>query len=234
MSGGTGVLEPLPRGFFERPVVELAAALLGQRLVRGRGRARRVARIVETEAYGGQGVDPSAHGFAGPTERCRVMFGPAGRAYVYATQGRCVCMNVSTEGDGRGRAVLIRAAEPLEGVALMRARRLARLGEGPTRRLLEGGGDHELLRGPGKLCVALDVTRADDGADVTAAGDGPYLAAGEPVARVLWTPRVGLNPRSASVGWRWRAFDPDSRAVSATRGAGRASRGPRPRRCPAG
>jgi DNA-3-methyladenine glycosylase len=116
----------LPRRFFERPVVELAAALIGQVLVRRRGRALLSGRIVETEAYGGQGVDPSAHSYRGSTPRCAVMFGPAGVAYVYSThQGRC-CLNVTAEGDRHGKAVLIRALEPLAGLETMRALRLAR------------------------------------------------------------------------------------------------------------
>ena len=138
----------LPRGFFERPVVELAEALIGRTIVRRAGQRVLVGRIVETEAYGGQGIDPSAHSFKGPTPRCEVMFGPAGRAYVYATQGRCFCLNVTAEGDEIGKAVLIRAIEPKAGVATMLKRRLARLQEGPTRTRLAGGREHELAPAP--------------------------------------------------------------------------------------
>ena len=242
--------EPLARAFHEQPVVELARALIGQRLVRRVGRGARwiAGRIVEVEAYGGEGVDPSAHSYRGPTPRCEVMFGPAGHAYVYATQGRCSCVNVTAQGDAGGKAVLLRAVEPQVGHDTMRERRLARLGDGPTRRALLAGKDHELARGPGRLCLAFDVDRTLNAVDLTD-GEGPlYLAAPtgpdaasapEPertvvVPRVSWSPRVGLNPASASFGWTWRAYDRDSAAVSAAPEEHfRARRGPAPRVCPA-
>lgn len=228
---------PLPRAFFRRELLDLARDLVGCLLVRRAGRALLVARLVEVEAYGGQATDPSAHSFRGPTPRCAVMFGPAGHAYVYAThQGRC-CLNVSAVGDRAGKAVLLRAAEPLLGAEAMRSARLAVTPPGPTReRLAAGGREHELLRGPARLCAALGVDRALDGVDL-ADGDGALWLAAAPAAlhaapRVLWTPRVGLNPKSASFGWAWRALDAGSRAVSPPRaGEGSASR-PAPRRCP--
>jgi DNA-3-methyladenine glycosylase len=224
---------PLPRAFFEREVLDVARALLGCLLVRRRGRALLVARLVEVEAYGGHGVDPSAHSFRGETPRCRVMFGPAGHAYVYTThQGRC-CLNVSAVGDRSGQAVLLRAAEPVQGQERMRELRLAASVTGPTRtRLLAGGREHELLGGPARLCCALDVDRELDGADLCDARSPLWLAAGEPVDHVLWTPRVGLNARSASCGWLWRALAVDSRAVSAPRRPAEAATRPRPRQRP--
>lgn len=247
-----GLSAPVARAFHERPVVELARALLGAFLVRRLPDGELLAgRIVETEAYGGLRTDPSAHSFGGMTPRCATMFGPAGHAYVYATQGRCHCVNVSAEGDGTGRAVLVRALEPVLGIERMLAHRLARLADGPTRRRLAAGAVHELAKGPGRLCVALAIDRALDGHDLTArdARDGRdgrgtrntrnligsgalWIAAGPPPARIRWTPRVGLNPTSASFAWRWRALDADSRAVSAgPPGAAPAAR-PRPLGCP--
>jgi len=232
-------LRPLPREFFERQVLLVARDLLGRLIVRRVGRALLVARIVEVEAYGGLATDPSAHSFRGETPRCRVMFGPAGHAYVYSThQGRC-CLNVSAVGDARGQAVLLRAAEPLHGEPSMRAARLTGLADGPTRtRLLAGRASHELLSGPARLCTALSVDRALNGLDLCAP-DGPlWLAGAEPdatllgvpaAARVAWTPRVGLNPKSAAFGWHWRALLAGSRAVSAPRGTAAATAQPAPR-----
>lgn len=212
-------LTPLSRALCERPVRELAAALLGQRLVRReRGGSLTVGRIVEAEAYDGPAGDDSAHSHRGETPRCATMFGPAGHAYVYATQGRCCCVNVSA---GAGKAVLLRALEPLDGLARMRRRRLARLGDGPTRRRLQSpGGAHELAMGPGRLCLSLAIDRALDGVDLCDPTSPLLLAAGEPVdpAEIVWTPRIGLNPRLASHGWPWRAFVAGSRAVSPPRG----------------
>jgi DNA-3-methyladenine glycosylase len=252
----------LSRRFFERPVVELAAALVGTVLVRGRGRNRMAGRIVEVEAYGGLAVDPSAHSFRGPTPRCEVMFGPAGHAYVYTThQGRC-CLNVTAQGDRRGKAVLIRALEPLVGLAAMRASRLAALDEGPTRARLLRGAEHTLACGPACICLALSIDRSLNGVDLTDARSPLWLAratqepadaepadagpigadavgahpAGIAPRPLLWTPRIGLNPKSASFGWRWRAFAAGSRSVSAGSGGARAarvaSRRPRPAACP--
>jgi DNA-3-methyladenine glycosylase len=229
----------LPRRFFERPVVELAAALIGQLLVRRRGRTLLAGRIVETEAYGGEGRDPSAHSFRGPTPRCAVMFGPAGHAYVYATQGACCCLNVSAEGDGLGKAVLIRAFEPLLGIEAMRAARLERLRSGPTRTRLLHGAEHELAAGPGRLCLCLSVDRDCNGVDLTDARSGLWIARADgargrrPRPSIVWTPRIGLNPASLSLSWNWRAIDFASAAVSSSRALrDAASPIPRPRACP--
>lgn len=229
---------PLPRRFFERPVVALAAALIGQVLVRRRGRLLLAGRIVEAEAYGGEGVDPSAHSFRGSTPRCAVMFGPAGHAYVYSThQGRC-CLNVTAEGDRRGKAVLLRALEPLAGLDAMRALRLAALDDGPTRARLLRGADHELAAGPGRLCLGLDIDRELNGVDVTDERSPLFIAADRAGAAesdgrdILWTPRIGLNPDSRSFAWRWRAVDTRSRSVSGPATA-RRHRTPQPHACPA-
>lgn len=232
-------MQPLPRRVFEQPVVALAQALLGQIVVRRHGRTLRAGRIVETEAYGGMGIDPSAHSFRGPTPRCAVMFGAAGHAYVYSThQGRC-CLNVTAMGDGQGKAVLIRALEPLEGLPAMLAARLAVLDAGPTRARLLRGADHELAAGPGRLCLCLSIDRTLNGLDLTDESSPLWLArdasAGARAARsaVLWTPRIGLNPKSASFGWHWRAVTSTSRSLSSRPRVGDGRRSARPRTCPA-
>jgi DNA-3-methyladenine glycosylase len=231
-------LRPVERAFFEQPVVDLARALLGTLLVRRLGSAQLVGRIVETEAYGGEGIDPSAHSFRGPTPRCEVMFGPAGRAYVYTThQGRC-CLNVTATGDRGGKAVLLRALEPWRGADRMHAHRVAGLAAGPTRaRLLaRRDADPQLASGPCRLCQCLAIERTLNGADLASARSPLFIAAapdGSADVDVLWTPRIGLNPGSASFGWRWRALDGGSTAVSGPRRPAGARRAPQPRECPA-
>ncbi|GJM21414.1 MAG: hypothetical protein DHS20C15_13290 [Planctomycetota bacterium] len=211
-------LKALPRGFFERPVLDVTADLLGKLLVRRDESGRTiVGRIVEVEAYGGKGVDPAAHSYRGPTPRCQVMFGPAGLAYVYATQSRCFCLNVTTGGQGGGRAVLIRAVEPLHGFDLMRARRLARLNEGPTRRRLERGRPAELAQGPGRLCMCLQLSADFNGADLTDPDGLIWLAEGSSPKRTRWTARIGINKTNPAAYWAWRTEDIDSAAVSARR-----------------
>jgi DNA-3-methyladenine glycosylase len=128
--------------FFERPTVELAQDLIGCVLLH----QQTAGMIVETEAYLGQG-DLAAHSSRGETERTRVIFGPPGRAYVYFIYGMHECLNVVAERDGVPGCVLIRALEPLCGLAEMFERRRWR---GPAA---------GLANGPGKLTQALAITR---------------------------------------------------------------------------
>ena len=179
----------LPRAFFARPSTEVAPDLLGRVLVRTLPDGERLTvRIVETEAY--QEDDAASHSFRGPTARTEVMFGPPGRVYVYFTYGMHFCMNVVTGSNGEGSAVLLRAGEPLEGIESMRALR----------------GVHDvraLCSGPGKLCRALAVDRANNGDDLVR---GPTLALreGRPVARtsIAVGPRVGIR-RAVERPWRF-------------------------------
>ncbi|RYG25099.1 DNA-3-methyladenine glycosylase [bacterium] len=129
-------------------VLQAAQSLVGCYLVRG----ARVARIVETEAYQAEN-DPACHAYRSRTVRNETMWGPPGHAYVYLNYGIHWMLNVSAHEPGRAAAVLIRAAEPLEGLDEFHAAR-------PNVSVAE------LLRGPGKLCRAFDITRADDGLDL--------------------------------------------------------------------
>ena len=134
----------LRRRFFDRPVLEVAAELIGATLlVNGAG-----GRIVEVEAY--HHTDPAAHSYNGKTERNAVMFGPPGVAYVYRSYGIHWCLNFVCEEEGSASAVLIRALEPAAGIAAMQRRR--------------GLADERALcSGPGKLCEALGVTHRHNG-----------------------------------------------------------------------
>jgi DNA-3-methyladenine glycosylase len=166
----------LPRSFYARPTVEVARALLGQILVHG----ATAGRIVETEAYLGRD-DLAAHASRGITPRTRVIFGPPGHAYVYFIYGRYECLNLVTEPDGTPGCVLIRALEPLAGIALMQRRR-------PAARRVE-----ELAAGPARLTMALGITRAHNGADLTRGS----LVVREPIEMkeftVDVTPRIGIR-----------------------------------------
>lgn len=140
----------LPRRFYAAPTVDVARALLGKVLVH----AETAGIIVETEAYLG-GDDLAAHSARGITPRTQVIFGPPGHAYVYFIYGMYECLNLVAEPDGTPGCVLIRALEPVAGIDLMRARR-------PRAKRVE-----DLARGPGRLTLAMGITRALNGADVT-------------------------------------------------------------------
>ena len=182
---------PLPRRFYERPVLRVARALLGRVLVARAGRERLAARIVEVEAYRGSG-DPASHAFRGETPRTRVMFGAPGHAYVYFTYGMHHCLNVVCEREGKAAAVLIRAAEPLAGLARMRARR-------------RGVPDERLLRGPGCVAQALALSREHSGVDLTRGeelwiADAPADRGGR---RIAGGPRIGIR---VALDRPWRFF----------------------------
>jgi len=170
----------LPRSFYGRAATEVAPDLLGRIVVREQPDGTRLtARIVETEAYADD--DPASHAFRGATARNAVMFGPPGYLYVYFVYGMHFCMNAVVGQAGVGTAVLLRAAEPLEGLGEMRARR----GRERVR---------ELCSGPARLCQALGVDRSFDGSDLVG-GQDVWIEEGSPVARdaIAAGPRVGIS-----------------------------------------
>ncbi len=180
---------PLPRAFYDRPTLVVARDLIGKTLLRRTADGVAGGMIVETEAYVAA-IDPAAHGYRGQTPRNRSMFGAPGVAYVYRSYGIHFCLNVVTEGAGVAAAVLIRAIRPQVGLALMRRRRGERIA------------DRDLARGPGRLCQALALTIAEDGADLL--GPQVWLCAApglERAASIATTPRIGI---SRAADWPWR------------------------------
>jgi DNA-3-methyladenine glycosylase len=170
--------------FYARPVVELAADLLG--CVVRHGDATGV--IVETEAY--HDSEPACHAFVGLTTRTRTLFGPPGVAYVYRSYGIHALLNAVCEPEGIGAAVLIRALEPLDGIELMRARRGV-------------DGIEDLCSGPGKLTQALGIELHHNGSDLL---DGPVTIEPSPAG---WqrrshtvSTRIGIT-RATELQWRF-------------------------------
>ncbi|RME85912.1 MAG: DNA-3-methyladenine glycosylase, partial [Caldilineae bacterium] len=201
VAGGRGDLAPLPAAFYGRSALEVAPELLGCYLIRDLGHVRLVGRIVEVEAYLGR-EDAASHAYRGPTPRSRVMFGPAGRAYVYFIYGAHHCLNVVTGAVGEGQAILIRALEPLEGLEEMKRRR--------RRQAVE-----QLANGPGKLCQAFAIDRSFSGHDLTR-GQALWLARGEEVGQIYSSPRVGVRGDSRALQAPWRFYVPGSPCVSPT------------------
>ena len=176
-------------------VLEVAPTLLGATLRHETYDGTVAVRLTEVEAYAGPD-DPGSHAFRGPTARNATMFGPPGHLYVYLIYGAHHCCNVVVGGEGNASAVLLRAGHVVEGAELARARR-------------GGGTDRDLARGPGRLCQALGITRAHDGADLRR---GPVrLDRSEEVTSVEHGPRVGLR---AAADHPWRFWIPGEASVS--------------------
>jgi DNA-3-methyladenine glycosylase len=171
----------LRRTFFARRVHDVAPELIGATLlVDGVGGV-----IAEVEAYDHE--DPAAHGFRGLTARNASMFGPPGHAYVYRSYGIHWCLNFVCEEEGAASAVLIRALEPTAGLDAMRERR--------------GLDEARLLcAGPGRLCQALGITRAQDGRPLD---EPPFeLRAREVEPELVVGPRIGIS-KAAERPWRY-------------------------------
>jgi DNA-3-methyladenine glycosylase len=151
----TAPLETISRENLPPDTVALAKFLIGKIVVRRLPEIAAACRIVETEAY--LADDRASHGFRGRTARNAVMFGERGYAYVYLAYGVSYMLNVSSGAEGVGEGVLIRAAEPLSGVAAMQARR-------------DGAAPRDLLRGPGRLAKALEIDRSLNGVDLCEQG----------------------------------------------------------------
>jgi len=192
-------MEIIRRAFYARPTSVVARGLLGKVLVRRIGGRSLAGRIVETEAYSSD--DPASHAFRGRTERNRVLFGEVGRAYIYQTHGRDFCLNVVARKGKPAGGVLIRALEPLDGVAAMQTSR----GTVPLRRLAGG---------PGNLTRAMRIDKRLYGADLTKEGPLFIAADGAPRPRVRRTPRIGVT---AARGKRRRFVVADSPFITRPR-----------------
>ena len=175
-------MRPLPRSFYARDALVLARALVGAHLVHG----DRIARIVETEAYRGP-KDLACHARAGLTKRTRTLLGPPAHAYVFLVYGMHECFNVVGGAEGRGHAVLVRAVEPVSGIA-------------------------ERTCGPGLLTRALGITRAHDGASLLE-GD-LFVAARAKRPRITVSARIGVDYAGRWAKKPWRFYDPASPCVS--------------------
>ncbi|WP_139978832.1 DNA-3-methyladenine glycosylase [Nocardioides litoris] len=177
------------------PAEVVAPRLLGAVLRKGPVAVR----LTEVEAYAGS-ADPGSHAYRGRTPRTEVMFGPAGHLYCYLSYGMHVCANVVVGEEGTASAVLLRAGEVVDGLAVARDLR-------PAARV-----DRDLARGPGRLCQALGIVLGDDGTDLHA---GPVtLELGAPPAAIATSPRTGLRLATERP---WRFYEVGEPTVSAYR-----------------
>jgi DNA-3-methyladenine glycosylase len=192
-----------PQQFFTRDVLDVARDLLGCRLTH----AGVTVRLTEVEAYAGA-VDPGSHAFRGRSSRTEVMFGPAGRLYVYFTYGMHFCANVVTGVEGEASAVLLRAGEVVEGHEVAAARR-------------PGVRERDWARGPARLATTLALGRAHNGLSLVGPRSGGRVepcGSGVDPRRVLTGPRVGVSGAGGDgSAYPWRFWLDGEPTVSAYR-----------------
>ena len=194
--GPTPRLRRLRRAELPTDTVKLARYLIGKVVVRDVRAGRLSGRIVETEAY--PIGDAAGHAFRGMTPRNRVLFLTRGHAYVYFAYGVSYLLNVTSETHGVGGGVLLRALEPLEGIALMERRR------GTTRLT-------DLTRGPGRLAQAMEIDLKENGLDFCAAGPLWLAAAVRKTGAIGTSVRIGI---SRNVDRPWRFYERGNPHVS--------------------
>ena len=201
----------LPRSFYEKPTLVVATELLGKVLVHRTRQGLASGVIVETEAYIGED-DPACHASFGRTPRNEPLYGPPGVAYVYVNYGIHHLVNAVTEANGHPAAVLIRALQPLDGIALMKKRRAT---DG------RNVDEHDLCRGPGNLSRALGITLTANRLDLTRhdgsrqAGSALFVEdRGISIGEVARGPRIGIR---VALDRPWRCWVDGHRSVSAHR-----------------
>jgi DNA-3-methyladenine glycosylase len=189
---------PLPRGFYDRPVLDVAQDLLGSLVVRDGV----VLRLTEVEAYDGAN-DPASHAYRGQTARNAVMFGRPGHAYVYFTYGMHFCVNLVCGPPDIAAAVLLRAGDVVEGVDVVQERR-------------PRSSSRDFARGPARLTQALAIDRELDGVDVTKPDSPIVVRSGQRVGveRIRSGPRVGV---AAAADRPWRFWVDGEPSVSTYR-----------------
>jgi DNA-3-methyladenine glycosylase len=191
----------LVRRFYERDTLTVARELIGKKLVHETEEGIVSGRIVETEAYIGPD-DKAAHSCNGRrTERTGVMYWPGGYAYVYLIYGMYCCFNIVTNVAEKPEAVLIRALEPEKGVELMMKRRNSK-------------NLYSLCSGPGKLCIAMGISRAENKVDLC--GDKLYLLDGglKPGEEIITTPRKNIDYAGEAKDYPWRFIIRGNKYVS--------------------
>ena len=190
----------LKRDFYARPVLTVARECIGKILVRRATEGETAGRIVEAEAYRGP-LDLAAHSSRGLTKRTAAMFGPAGHAYIYLLYGISWGLNLVVAREHEPHAVLIRALEPVRGIPLMAARR----GLPPDSR--------NLTNGPGKLTMAMGITGALYGEDLS--GSRLFLEEADtrPI-KVGRSVRINVDYAGAWALKQWRFYERGNRFVS--------------------
>lgn len=198
--------QKLPRSFYLDDTVTVAKNLIGKLLVRKIGGETLSAVICETEAYTGFS-DKACHSYKGKSERIRVMFDEGGRAYVYLIYGMYCCFNITTREEGTPEAVLIRAAQPIEGITTMMQLR-------QRKKQIKSLNERNLLSGPGRLCDGLGIGKEDNGKLLT--GEELFLCEGisVPSERIAATKRINIDYAQEAKDFLYRFVDKESPCLS--------------------
>lgn len=190
-------MKKLKRDFYDRDTLIVAKELIGKILVRKYNGKKIMSRITETEAYKGE-FDKASHSYNGITSRNQAMFGPAGFTYVYFIYGMYYCLNIVTEHEGSGSAVLIRGVEPIENIEDMCLNRYNKTLDELTRYQLKN-----ISNGPGKICNALHITREDNGIDLIE-NDIYVVDDGFEDFSIESTKRINIDYAEESKDFLWR------------------------------
>ncbi len=196
-------MKHLEKKFFERPALEAAPDLLGKILVRKTDKGIISGRIVETEAYVGE-EDLACHARCGKTERNKVMYGPAGHIYIYLIYGMYYNFNIVTAKEHVPEAVLIRALEPIGGIELAK-KNLKKFGRVRA--------DKDFMKGPGKLCAALDLDKSFYDTDITSSDKIWVEDVGEK-PEIETAKRIGIDYADIYRDKPWRFTIKDNQFVS--------------------
>jgi DNA-3-methyladenine glycosylase len=188
----------LPKRFFTRDVHIVAKELLGKIFIRNLNGIILSGKIVEVEAYDGF-IDEAAHTFRGKTKRNEVMFEEGGLLYVYFTYGMHFCCNIVTGKKDEGKAILIRALEPLDGTEEMANHRFGKKSLSQKELI-------NLTNGPAKICIAFKIARKENGTDLT--GDEIFICGTSklPKEQIAVSTRIGIK-KSLDLPWRYYIKD---------------------------
>lgn len=201
-------LKKLKREFYKKDSLQIGKELLGKYLVHETSQGKMVGRIVEVEAYIGPN-DKGAHSYGGKrTPRNETMYAEGGTAYVYIIYGMYHCMNVVTNEINKPEAILIRAVEPVEGVNIMAQNRFNKDFD-----LLTKQQKRNLTSGPGKLCIAMEINKNNNGDDLCE--NKLYLTEGSSEEfEIVSAKRIGIDYAEEAKDYLWRFYMKDNLFVS--------------------
>lgn len=192
-------MKKLPRNFYDRDTITISKELLGKYLIHNIDGKELIGKIVEVEAYKGP-IDKAAHSYNRKTDRNRIMYGPCGHAYIFNIYGMYCCMNVVTEKVDIPCAVLIRALEPVSGIESMSKNRYNKSVSYLSKNELK-----KLTNGPGKLCIAMGISKSNYGDDLL--GDRLYIVEGiNEQFDIVTTKRINIDYAEEAIHFPWRFY----------------------------